>query len=108
MRPNIASRALQSRGWKVIHRPSAHKGKSRPPRMGTDGSIKAGALWEGEGRAPTGGGSAVYAAAFTFAVISETRFEIGAKLSLAILTTISLVFEVWATAVSNAFLLFSA
>ena len=78
------------------------------PQWGTDGSIKAGALWEGEERAPTGEGSATYAAAFTFAVISETRFEIGAKLSLASFTTISLVFEVCATAVSKAFLLFSA
>lgn len=84
------------------------KRKSRPAPVGTDGSIKAGALWEGEERAPTGESSADYAAAFTFAVISETRFEIGAKLSLASFTTISLVFEVCATAVSKAFLLFSA
>lgn len=62
----------------------------------------------GRGARADGEGSAIYAAAFTFAVISETRFEIGAKLSLASFTTISLVFDVCATAVSKAFLLFSA
>src|SRR3546814_14649436 len=47
-------------------------------------------------------------AAFIFEVMTDTRFEIGAKLSFVSLTTSSLVFEVCATAASNAFLLFSA
>ncbi len=110
---NIASGGRSARGavadFNLLFASGSAKNKNRPLPEEASGLWGVGAGGERRGKCPRQRWKVkAPQAAFIFEVMTETRFEIGAKLSFVSLTTSSLVFEVCATAASNAFLLFSA